>query len=66
MIRHPGKLKKKRFDELKAQIVGRRRLDLIGSLLDDELDDFEEDDEYEADDEEFEDLEEELVTELGF
>ena len=28
--------------------------------------DFEDEDEYEAEDEEFEDLEEELVTELGF
>ena len=64
MIRHPGKLKKKRFDEFKAQIISKRRLNYLSSLEDTELTDIEDEDDYEADEEEFEDYEKELAVEL--
>ena len=65
MIRHRGKLKKKRFDKLKALFRDEeRRLRFLGTIDYDNDEDFDEEYEYEADDEEYEDSEEELAAQF--
>lgn len=65
MIRSRGKLKKKRFDKLKALYRHEeKRLTFLGTIDYDDDDDFEEDEEYEVDEDEFEDAEEILAAEF--
>ena len=61
-ILHPGKIKKKRFDKLKA-LSSSSYNRLSDSANDNKSHFYDEEDEYEADDEEFEDLED---TESAF
>ena len=60
-IIHPGKIRKKRFDKLKA--LGTSSYNRLSDSDDNKSHFFDEEDEYEADDEEFEDLED---TESAF
>ena len=65
MIKSPGKLKKNRFDQLKAiSEYEEKRLKALGAIYFDDVEGMDNDDEYEADDEEYEDLEEELAAEF--
>ncbi|MBQ3281249.1 MAG: hypothetical protein IJH41_02465 [Eubacterium sp.] len=66
MIRqHEGKLKKKRFDKLKALFKDEeKRLRFLGTIDYDDVDGLDDEDEYEADDEEYEDAEEDLAAEF--
>ncbi len=65
MIRHRGKLKKKRFEKLKAlHIDEEERLRFLGTVDYDDVGNFDEEDEYEADDEEYEDADDELTSEV--
>lgn len=65
MIKRGGKVKKKRFDSIKALHRSEsKRHRFLGSLDYDDVFDMDEEDEYEADDEEYEDLEEDLTAEV--
>ena len=65
MIRHSVKIKKQRFEKLKAPLIFEaKRIRFLGTIDFDDVSDFDDEDEYEPDDEEYEDAEEELASEF--